>query len=108
MLSMREPYEAAIAIAPAGTPVESLHPSARWDLLLVCLATYIATAVGRVHQLFPVLAPLKPTLVSAVVAVGLLALQQQGLQRLQRAVGHDHLRSRLPAVGGALGARGAE
>ena len=78
MLSMREPYEAAIAIAPAGTPVESLHPSARWDLLLVCLATYIATAVGRVHQLFPVLAPLKPTLVSAVVAVGLLALQQQG------------------------------
>jgi len=61
---------------------------AGWDLLLVCGAVYIATAVGRVHQLFPVLLPLKPTLVAAVLALGLYVLQQSGQRRV------DRLRSR--------------
>src|SRR5256885_579223 len=60
----------------------------RWDLLLVCVAVYVATAVGRVHQLFPVLLPLKPALLAAVVAVGLYVLQQSGQRRV------DRLRSR--------------
>ena len=89
---MREAYQAATAFAPAGPTVEFLHPAAhptahptaRWDLLLACVAVYIATAVGRVHQLFPVLAPLKPALVSAVLAVGLLMLQQRGSRNVAR------------------------
>jgi O-antigen ligase len=55
-----------------------------WDLLLVCVAVYIATAVGRVHQLFPVLLPLKPLLVAAVVAIGLYLLQQSGQRHVAR------------------------
>jgi O-antigen ligase len=66
-----------------GAAVESVPP-ARWDLLLACVAIYIATAVGRVHQLFPALEPLKPTLVSAMLAVGLLALQQRGSRNVFR------------------------
>ncbi|PYO43853.1 MAG: hypothetical protein DMD29_01620 [Gemmatimonadetes bacterium] len=51
-------------------------------MLLVSLAVYVATAVGRVHQLFPVLLPLKPALLSALLAIGLLLLQQSGQRRL--------------------------
>ncbi|MGH7318052.1 MAG: O-antigen ligase family protein, partial [Candidatus Rokuibacteriota bacterium] len=53
-----------------------------WDLLLACVAVYIATAVGRVHQVFPVLLPLKPALVAAVLAIGLYLLQQSGPRRV--------------------------
>lgn len=55
-----------------------------WDLLLVCVAVYIAAAVGRVHQLFPVLLLLKPVLVAAGLAIGLYLLQQSGQRRLGR------------------------
>jgi O-antigen ligase len=33
-----------------------------WDLLLICVAAYIFTAVGRIHQLFPVLEVLHPAM----------------------------------------------
>jgi O-antigen ligase len=73
---------------PPGAPT---LPAARrgagtpgWDLLLVCVAVYVATAVGRVHELFPVLLALKPTLVAALLAVGLYALQQSGQRRIDR------------------------
>ena len=48
----------------------------------MCLAVYIAAGVGRVHELFPVLAPLKPALLSSVLAIGLLLLQQTGRRRI--------------------------
>jgi len=53
-----------------------------WDLLLVCVALYIATAVGRIHEVFPILLPLKLTLLSAVLSIGLCLLQQRGQRRL--------------------------
>ncbi len=66
-------------------PEASRGPSAAgWDPLLVCAAVYIATAVGRVHQLFPVLLPLKPTFVAAVLALGLYVVQQSGQRRVDR------------------------
>jgi O-antigen ligase len=46
----------------------------------VCVAVYLATAVGRVQLLFPVLRPLSPGLVSAVLAMGLYVLGQSGLR----------------------------
>src|SRR2546425_8273199 len=73
-----------------GIPPASLTGTPRdryWDLLLVCVATYLATTVGRVHQLFPLLLPLKPALVSAVLAIALYILQQAGPRRI------DSLRS---------------
>src|SRR5437870_9787968 len=93
---MREPLHVPSELGPAPqTPaaLEIAAPrraarTAGWDLLLVCVAVYVATAVGRVHQLFPVLLPLKPALLAAVVAVGLYVLQQSGHRRV------DRLRSR--------------
>jgi O-antigen ligase len=49
-----------------------------WDLLLVCVAVYVATAVGRLHELFPILLPLKPALLAGVSAIGLYLLQATG------------------------------
>lgn len=43
----------------------SAEPRQRWDVLLVCLAVYILTAVGRLHQLFNFLNPLHLTLIAA-------------------------------------------
>jgi O-antigen ligase len=48
------------------------------------VAVYVATAVGRVHDLFPVLQPLRPALVSAALAVGLFLLQQSGPRQVTR------------------------
>jgi O-antigen ligase len=87
---MREPsLTARGALAPAtpswDTPPTAVQPKAgRWDLLLVFVAIYLATAVGRLHQLFPALLPLKPALASAALAVGLFLLQQSGARRVTR------------------------
>src|SRR6266566_2296777 len=56
--------------------------AAAWDPLLVCVAVYIATSVGRVHQLFPILLPFKPALLSAVMAIGLFVLDKGRQRRL--------------------------
>ncbi len=50
----------------------------------MCVAGYLATSVGRLHQLFPVLLPLKPALVSAVLAIALYALRPSGPRRIDR------------------------
>src|SRR5438552_6595302 len=49
--------------------------STGWDLLLVCVVVYIASGVGRIYDIFPVLLPLKPALLSTVLAIGLFVLQ---------------------------------
>jgi O-antigen ligase len=56
--------------------------AAGWDLLLVTVTVYVATAVGRIHQLFTTLLPMKPALVSALLALALLLLQQSGQRRV--------------------------
>jgi O-antigen ligase len=66
---------------PRNTPVP-VPRAASWDTLLVCVAVYIAAGVGRVHELFPVLLPLKPAFVATILSVGLLLLQQTGRRRL--------------------------
>jgi O-antigen ligase len=67
--------------SPASIPAPASR-TARWDLLLVCVAVYIASGVGRVHDLFPVLLPLKPALLSTLLGVALLLLQQNGRRRI--------------------------
>ncbi len=73
-------WTSALRVRPAARAAAT----ARWDLLLVCVAVYIATAVGRVHQLFPALLPLKPMLVASALAIGLYLLQQSGVRRVDR------------------------
>lgn len=75
--------------APAAVPMGTSHArdsgrGSTWDLLLVCMAVYVATAVGRVHELFPLLGYLKPALLASVLGLGLYALQQRGPRSLLR------------------------
>jgi O-antigen ligase len=71
-------HEAAL---PAPTPGVRARG---WDLLLGCVAVYVATAIGRVHQLFPALSLVKPALLATVLAVGLYLLQQRGQRHIGR------------------------
>lgn len=69
--------------APAAEPIREAR-STTWDVLLVCMAVYVATAVGRVHELFPVLGYLKPALLASILGVGLYALEQGGPRSVRR------------------------
>jgi O-antigen ligase len=60
--------------APGWTvPVRAAAPARdsdlKWDPLLICVAGYMLTAVGRVHQLFPALGVLRPAILTGVVAI---------------------------------------
>lgn len=57
--------------------------SPAWDLLLVCIAVYLATAVGRIHEVFPILQALKPTLLAAAMSIGLYLLQRSSQRRMR-------------------------
>ena len=79
------------AVAEWGTTPGPLPRAAKpnrsggsWDLLLVCAAVYVATAVGRIHELFPILGYLKPALVATALGLGLYALQQRGPRNVGR------------------------
>jgi O-antigen ligase len=67
------------------------EPDARWNLLLLCVAVYVLATVGRVHQLWPSLGIARPTLLSAALAIGCIALDGAALARLRGAL-------RLPTV----------
>ena len=60
---------ATASVAIAGVrPVEA---DEQWDPLLVSVAGYILTAVGRVHQLFPALEVLHVAVLTGLLAIGL-------------------------------------
>jgi len=70
---MWNPQSQAVAPFPPATAIDPFVPvqvrrEPGWDLLLGALAVYLLAAVGRVHQLFPLLLPLKPLLLSCIVA----------------------------------------
>lgn len=56
-------------------------PDLRWDFALVCVAGYILTAVGRVHQLFPVVGILRPAILTALFATALYLFDRQEVRR---------------------------
>jgi putative inorganic carbon (HCO3(-)) transporter len=60
---------------------------AKWDPLLVCVAGYILAAVGRIHQLFPVLEIFRPAVLCGVLAIVLFVLDTGRARTLQRLVG---------------------
>jgi len=67
------PVGARFASPPLGAinvpPSPSVSVDRHWDLLVGCLAVYVLTAVGRVHQLFGFLEPLHVALLSASLAI---------------------------------------
>lgn len=68
-------------IAPA---LRARSAEAAWDSLLVCVAIYILTAVGRVHQLYPVLQIVHPALVAGVLSIVLYLMDGRESRRLSR------------------------
>lgn len=53
----------------------------RWDALLVCVAGYILTAVGRVHQLFGALEVIHLTALTGFLGILLFAIDRYELRR---------------------------
>jgi O-antigen ligase len=72
----REPAGATSPQAPAPASDGS------WDLLLACVAGYVLAAVGRVHQLFPVLQIVRLSMVAGVLAIALYLIDQRHDRRL--------------------------
>jgi len=56
-------------------------PDREWDPLLICLAAYVLTVVGRVHELFPALNVVRPAIVSGLLSILLLLTDQQSVRR---------------------------
>src|SRR5207302_10885534 len=52
----------------------------KWDLLLTCIAGYILTSVGRIHELFPALQVLRPAMLTGVFAIGLYFVGRDALR----------------------------
>ena len=71
---------------PAAAPSVLRQPSAaaggdRWDLLLLCVAGYILTAVGRVHQLFSILELLRPAILTGLLGIALYLFDHRGCRQ---------------------------
>jgi len=56
----------------------------KWDLLLICVAGYILVAVGRIHQLFPALGPLRPAILTGSLALLLYLCDGREIRRLRQ------------------------
>jgi hypothetical protein len=66
--TLRSPAE-SWRIAGDFSPPRGVAVDARIDPLLVCVSAYILTAVGRVHQLFPVLEGFRPATLTGLLAI---------------------------------------
>jgi O-antigen ligase len=64
-----DPTAAAPSISAGGVPDPAQAPDRAWDLLLFCVAGYLLTSVGRVHQLFPALEAFRPTALTGLLAI---------------------------------------
>ena len=75
-----EPAARAWAVQ-ARRPIVAARIDARWDLLLICVAGYLLTSVGRVHQLFPVLALVRPAILTGLIAILLYLADPLAIRR---------------------------
>jgi O-antigen ligase len=53
-----------------------------WDLLLVCVAAYMLTAVGRLPQLFPILQIVRPAILTGMLGILLYVLDRNATRQL--------------------------
>jgi O-antigen ligase len=70
------------------TPTAKATPALRdadltWDPLMLCIAGYVLVAVGRVHQLFPVLALFRPAILMGALAIVLFYRDLTGVRRVR-------------------------
>ncbi|HJU44113.1 MAG TPA: O-antigen ligase family protein [Vicinamibacterales bacterium] len=55
-----------------------------WDPLMICIAGYVLVAVGRVHQLFPILGVIRPAALLGALAIVLFFSDRRDVRRLSR------------------------
>jgi probable O-glycosylation ligase (exosortase A-associated) len=72
-------------LCPRGAAAVAEPIDRRSDLLIAAVAGYILTAVGRVHQVFPVLEALRPAIVTGAVALVLFLVDRRMNRRLTTA-----------------------
>src|SRR5882762_8209525 len=76
-----EPYVShvgsrAVGVAsPASAAARLDESNLKWDRLLLCIAAFIWTSVGRVHQLFPMLEVIRPAALTGAVALVLYLME---------------------------------
>ena len=56
-------------VSPGFSASRLVESDLTWDPLLVCIAAFIWTSVGRVHQLFPVLGFFRPAVLTGALAL---------------------------------------
>src|SRR5262245_12878106 len=66
--------------APSAQPTTSTLDR-EWDPVLICIAAYVLTAVGRVHDLFPTLSVVRPAIVTGLLSIILFALDGLPVRR---------------------------
>jgi len=73
-----------VAEAEAPALTEATPPSAGrgWDLLLLCLSGFILTSVARIHQLFPLLAVIRPVTLLGTLAIALCLVDRLPRHRI--------------------------
>src|SRR5438445_3505916 len=64
-------------------PIASGWHDAHWDPLLVCVSVFVLTSVGRIHQLFPALLPLRPALLAGALSIALYVIDSTRARRLR-------------------------
>jgi len=78
------PLPAWPANLQSAVAVDRPAAGAQWDASLTCVAGFILTSVGRIHQLFPVLSALKPALVTGTLAVALYLASARGVRAIDK------------------------
>ena len=58
-----------------------------WDPLMICIAGYVVVAVGRVHQLFPVIGLIRPAALMGGLAILLVFSDRRYIRRLHLVAG---------------------
>ncbi len=78
----------ALGVAPGSRQIvyAPVIPAPPWSLGLASAALYIMTAVGRVQDVFPALAPLHLALLSSALAIVCVALDPGALSRVNAAI----------------------
>jgi putative inorganic carbon (HCO3(-)) transporter len=80
-ITCRRTWSEAPSNESSGAGAVSGAPNVKWDALLVCVAGYILTAVGRVHQLFDVLELIHLTAVTGLLGILFYALDTHEARR---------------------------
>src|SRR5712691_10963380 len=80
MTTTARPLDVPQPARDVAAPARRASPG--WDPLLICIGVYVAAAVGRIHDLFPVLLLFKPALTASVLAISLYLLERSRERRM--------------------------